>query len=134
MARRFCLGPEVIRGGDNPLAEVMLPDALDPHARGQRVPFINNGVSQLETTAAVGKLSGRRTGKRLEELPRRNWAAVLRLPSNEHGGVARIRGIFHCHCAHGRAGVCHPQFSDGRAVSADLALELLDTLAIALTA
>ena len=52
VAGPFAQDAEVAGGGDQPPAEVVLPDPVDHHARGQRVVGTRDRAGQLEPAAA----------------------------------------------------------------------------------
>ena len=47
--------PKIVRRADEAFAEMMLPDAIDHHARGQRVVLVRDGIGEFEPAAAVAK-------------------------------------------------------------------------------
>src|SRR5205085_11337077 len=68
--RRLAELAEVARGADEALAEVVLPDAVDHHARRQRVVGAGDGLRQLQPAAALREWPGVGAQDR-EELARR---------------------------------------------------------------
>ena len=96
MGRRFAAEPEVGRRGDDPPAEVVLPDPVDHDARRQGIVGLSQPLRQLEPSAALRPIQpaaarrpgmrteGPRAGRRrpgLSGSPRRWKAASAGLPS-----------------------------------------------------
>ena len=58
--RRRALTAEVVLGLDNPSAEVLLPHAIDGHARGQRVTRIHQPAGKVKPVGGAGSRHERR--------------------------------------------------------------------------
>ena len=87
----------------------MLPDAIDQHARCERIGLVRDGHRQLEPAAAVLERGPVRAGQDFEKTARDDVAGILSLAADEDGRVFRVRGIHECRRAGGRAGMNHLQ-------------------------
>ena len=83
MARRRRLVAKIVGRRDEAFAEVVEPDAVDQHARGQRVAPVRDRLSQFEPAAAVFELRAIRSGKHFEKPARDNVPVILGLTANE---------------------------------------------------
>ena len=105
MARRIGLHAKIVGGGDDALAKMMQPDAVDQDARGQRIGGVDNREGQFEAAAAVAEGHGVRPGKNLQKSARNNLALVLLLAAQENGRIVRLGAVVQDGGAGGRAGV-----------------------------
>src|SRR5262245_6332782 len=80
---------EIVGRADQTFAEVMLPDAVDQHASGERVVLARDGVGQLQPATAKRERTANRAREAFEKTARNDFAEVLRFASDEHGRVSR---------------------------------------------
>ena len=80
---RIAARAEVRRRGDEWFPEVMHPHPVDDDTRGERIVRCGNRCRQLQTSAALSKLTTLGTGKHLEELPRRGIAKAHWVAAHE---------------------------------------------------
>ena len=69
MRRRSAGVAEIVGRSDDALAEMMLPDAVDHHARGQRVVGAGEPTGQGQTPAAAAIACGRMASGRASGRP-----------------------------------------------------------------
>ena len=97
MRRRVARHAEVIDGGDQALAEQVLPDAVDHHARGERVLRAGQPLGQLEPAALLGIdlrcVRGHSSDR--EEAARHDRPELLGLAADADLGVADGLGVAH---------------------------------------
>ena len=74
MRRPFAAFAEIVGRADQPLAEVVLPDAVHHHAGRQRVLGPGQPVGQLQPAAALGDLLLAVAGQNLREATRHGLA------------------------------------------------------------
>ncbi len=124
MARRIGLVAEIVGRGDDALAKMMQPDAVDQDARGQGIGGVDDRVGQFQAAAAVAEGRGGLGPERISRKPARdNVALVFRLRragrrGNRAAWCCRTRAV----AQGGRTGI--GQFQPG-----DLAAQLVDVLA-----
>src|SRR6266542_1336360 len=90
MGRRLTLFAEVVRGWHNALAEVILPDAIDHHARRERICGIGDPLSQLQAAAAFDFFRQQLSAEYKWETPRHYLAEPIRVPLDLHLDVADL--------------------------------------------
>ena len=90
---RIAAGAEIAGCADQSLPEQMVPDPIDPHARGQRIPGAGDRLSQFQPSAAVLERLTIRTGQNGQELPRHLRPAVGGIAAQEHDRLDQRIGI-----------------------------------------
>src|SRR6266576_3181611 len=61
------LAAKIVGRRDKAFAEVVEPDAVDQHTRGQRVALVRDGLRQFEPAAAVFECRAIRSGKHFQK-------------------------------------------------------------------
>ncbi len=88
MGRQRAANAEIARRIDQALAEQVVPNAVDPHARGERVVATRDVVRKFKPTAAVLERFGFVVGsERGEETALGVRAAVAGASTEEHIGI-----------------------------------------------
>src|SRR5581483_9724178 len=87
---RLAAGAEIVGRGDDAASEMPLPDAIDHHARGQRILLVGDPLRELEAAAAL--LVGRKllAAEDREEAAGDRRAERLRLAANHDAGVGGL--------------------------------------------
>src|SRR5262245_59463714 len=103
MRRRLAARAEVAGRADEALAEVVQPDTVDHHARGERVVLARDGAGELQSAGAVLEglaLLGRKDREELARdlCTRVGWIAALEDDRLDD------RSVFHRHRARRAAG------------------------------
>ena len=93
MARRLGPHAEIAGSADQPLAEMVHPDPIDPDAGGQWIARIDDRPGQFEPSAPLGERLAVGAGDDLEEPARNLVARVGRIPSPEDPGLVTIGAI-----------------------------------------
>src|SRR5262245_63604662 len=88
---------EVAGSGDQPLAEVPVPDAVDDDPGGERVLRVDDRLGQLEPAAPLPKRPPFGTGQHFEELSRYGLAWPAGIAPHEDSRVDRPWRIMHHH-------------------------------------
>ena len=81
MAGAIALGAEVTRGADQALTEVVLPDAIDENAGGERIRGIGNGVGEFEASGALTEAFRIAGGEHGNEVGRGRRARIIPVPA-----------------------------------------------------
>ena len=105
MRRRRRLVAEVVGRADEAVAEMVLPDAIDHDAGGQRIGRARDGVGELEPAAAVAEARAILAGQDFEEAARHDLARRLGLAADEDRRVRRLRRVHEDVRAGQRAGL-----------------------------
>src|SRR5262245_10446838 len=80
---------EVVAGGDEPGAEVVLPDSVDHHPRSERVLRRGNPAGQLQASTAGGLQWGvALAGEDLQEAARGDPAEIEAIPADMDAQVS----------------------------------------------
>ena len=117
MAGRLGAEAEVAGRADQPGAEVVHPDPVDPDARRQRIGGVDDRPRQLQPPAPVRERLRVGPGDRGEEVAGHLVPLVRRVPPPEDARLAQLRAIDQGHrVRRGRRGLDQPAI--------DLALEL----------
>ena len=93
MAWRIGTQPKVAGRAHQPFAEVVHPDPVHPHPRGQRVLRIDDRAGQFEPAATVSEGYPIGPGKHFEKLPRHGFALVRRIAAAKDPGLDRCPAI-----------------------------------------
>lgn len=101
----FGAGAEVGGGGDEGLAEVMHPDAIDEDAGGEGVVGGGDGVGQFASAAALGERLGIALIEDAEEAAGGGTAGARGIAAAEHAGFVRLRQVGDHHGSGGRGQV-----------------------------
>lgn len=83
VARRVGPQAKITRRCDEPLAEVMHPNAVHPHAHRERVGRIDNRSGHFDPATAVGEGPPIVSGDNFQELPRDCFAGARCIPASE---------------------------------------------------
>src|SRR4051794_34922184 len=105
MTGQLGLHTEVVDGSDEAFAEMMHPEAVDGDAGRERVVLAGDGLSELETAAAVGEGFAVFTGKDFEESAGDDGAAILGFAADEDWRIADVGSVRDGHRPRGRAGM-----------------------------
>ena len=91
MAGRVAPQPEVAGRGDQPLAEMPEPDAVDEDPRGQRV-LADRAMAWASSSRPLPFWNGRRlwAGEHLEEPPRHGWTGPPWIAPDEDVRLDRL--------------------------------------------
>ena len=89
MRRREAADSEIVRRLHQAASEVVLPDPIDHHARGQRVVSASQPLSQLQPTAAGRVVWQRLASQHFDEAARDFDAGLIGLTSHLHPDVVR---------------------------------------------
>ena len=98
MRRRIAAEAEVAGRADDPLPEVVHPDAVHEHPRRQRIVLRRDGSGELEPAAAVREGLAIRI-EHLEELARYIGAGPVRVAAQEELRIVRALGVEQRHGA-----------------------------------
>src|SRR6185503_8507459 len=109
-------------GADDAFAEMMLPDPVDRHARGERVALAGNRVGQFDAAAAEREGFAAWAGQTRQEASRGDRPLVLCLAANEDTRTLRVGAVRECVGPRRRAGVAQVERVDS--------VEQLDALAL----
>ena len=91
MRRPISHRAEVVGRGDQALAEMMLPDAIDDYPRGERILRAGDRLSEFEP-AVVGVLTIIDASQRLQKPPRHGRAWLMEVAANEDVRIERLGG------------------------------------------
>ena len=105
MARRLGHVAEVIRGRDDADAEVVHPETVHEHARGERIGAAGDRQGEFAATAAFVERQAVRAGEDLEELAGGDGTALVAVAADVHVAVARLLGVGDHHRGAGASGV-----------------------------
>ena len=94
---------EFVDGRDDTLAKVMQPNAVNHHARSERVVLGSNSLSKFQPTRAILEWLAVFTGKNLEELPGHHLATLVAVALYHDGFVAWVALVKHHHRSRRRA-------------------------------
>src|SRR6266853_3367521 len=81
---------EIVDGSDKSLAEMMLPDAIHHHARGQRIIRAEQGFGQLETSAAVSVRLRLVNGKHMQKTTGNFVAEIEMIATQVDAQIVRL--------------------------------------------
>ena len=84
---------EVARGAHEAGAEVMLPEAVHHHARGERVLRVRDGAGQFEPPAAALERLDLAAGQHGQERPWRDVARRVLVAAQQHRDVGGLRAF-----------------------------------------
>ena len=94
---------EIARSGYQRAVEMVHPDAVDHHARGQRIILAGDGLGQLQAAAALFKGLPLSIGKHPKEPPRHLLAPPVGVAPLEDHRLHRLLTIHQDHGPHRRA-------------------------------
>src|SRR5215510_15137620 len=94
MRRRFAARPKVARRGHQAVAEMMHPDSIHQHARGQRIVFVRDSLREFKPAAPLRQASAIFAGETLQKLWRYTLAFIFRLAAQKDGAGFGIRNVF----------------------------------------
>ena len=96
MTRRITARAEVVHAAHQPLAEELLPDAVDRNAGGERMTRIRDPIGQLQATTLPGGNRGLRFPHRhTHQTTRHGVAQRIRIASDGHAHVGGLFRILH---------------------------------------
>ncbi len=90
MGGRVALFAEVTGRAHNTLAEMLLPDAVDDHAGGERVFRVDDGLGEIEPAVAVRKARGRTLAEDGEEVRRSRFAGTVFIAAQPDAWLRRV--------------------------------------------
>ena len=93
MGGRVALFAEVTGSAHNALAEVLLPDAVDDDAGGERVFRIDDGLGEIEAAVAVSKARGRTLAEDGKEVGRGGFAGTVFVAAEPDAGFIEFAFI-----------------------------------------
>ena len=93
MRGTFAQPTEVARGLDDAASEVVLPNAIDHHARRERILFARDGFGELETAAALVETRRVAVAKNAEPAAGGNGAEILLVAANANLDILRFVGV-----------------------------------------
>src|SRR5436190_1298305 len=94
MAGRFGADAKITRSADEAGAEMTKPDAIDHHARGERVVRRHDGLRKFEPATAVLEWLTARTCDNFEKLTWRFVAKAGGIAANKNARIALDFAIF----------------------------------------
>src|SRR5262245_27501998 len=90
MGRQLASLAEIVDRPDDSLPEMMLPDAVHHHARGQRVFPVYHPIGELQPAAALAHCSLLLPGNDLEKAPGSHFTKIRVVAANMHPHIMRV--------------------------------------------
>ena len=109
MAWRRGLVAQIVGRADQSLSEMMQPETINQHARGERVVSVRDCLREFESAAAAAERRTVRPGQYFQESARHNVAMVLSLSANKDRRILRSQAVLQDHRAGRRARMHHLQ-------------------------
>ena len=126
MRRRIGAHPEIARRADESRAEMMHPDAVHEHARGQRIVTRHDGLRELQPPAGIGRERRALLARdHFKKLALHVGAGRAGVAANEHTRRTGLGAVEHRHRARRCAGMKAIHGSDVAPEALDLVLHFV---------